>query len=190
MFGWTQNSTYSLFESNEDRSWSFSLGERLGVAPWSLEVGQFGQKTRTPNKSHCHHFSAHPKYQFCVHFYRNVRPKGVFAHFCVFPLIVLFPCSSLGIFSRFRVTFTVFGEAAVFVGRVLRGAIGSRIFRSSDVRHRSETLSHIYLGHYIWDTEVRHCLTSIPVITCETIRVRWWTVFLYCPRTSFSPLHT
>ena len=79
----------------------------------------------------------------------NVRPKGVFAHFCVFPLIVLFPCSSLGIFSRFRVTFTVFGDAAVFVGRVLRGAIGSRIFRSSDVRHRSETLSHIYFGHYI-----------------------------------------
>ena len=99
----------------------------------------------------------------------NVRPKGVFAHFCVFPLVFLFPYSSLGIFSRFRVTFTVFGEAAVFVGRVLRGAIGSRIFRSSDVRHRSETLSHIYFGHYIRDKELRQCLISIPVIICQTM---------------------
>ena len=101
-------------------------------------------------------------------FHWNVRPKGVFAHFCVFPLIVLFPCAFLGIFSRFDVTFTFLDDAAVFVWRVSRGAIYSRAFWSSDVRHRSETLSHVYLGHYIWDTELRQCLISILVIRCET----------------------
>ena len=40
-------------------------------------------------------------------------------------------------------------DAAVFVGRVLRGAICSRAFQSLHMRHRIETLSHINFGHYI-----------------------------------------
>ena len=65
----------------EERSSSFSVGDRLGMAPWGLEVDPLAANTRTQNKSLCDQNCAHEMYRIRVHFHRTIWGKNASLRF-------------------------------------------------------------------------------------------------------------